>query len=425
MLDLKLFRENPEIFYNSLKARGLDSSVLDQLKKLDLEFRAKKKELDELKHQRNELSLKINQLKKEKKEDLVKKLILQTQNLVQQIKENQESLLKIEQQMQQSLAMLPNLVHSSVPIGKDSSQNKEIKRVFSPKLFSKDVIPHYELVNLIGIDFERGAKISGSRFTVLFDELARMEWALALFMLDLAKKNGYRQVLVPYIVNQKTMYGTGQLPKFKEELYKIEGTDYWLIPTAEVPLVNLHANEILEKEQLPICYTSLTPCFRKEAGNYQKDIKGLIRQHQFHKVELVRFCQPNSSFAELEIILKHAQEVLETLQLPFRVIELCSGDLGFSSAKTYDLEVWIPSQNTYREISSCSNCTDFQARRANIKYRDGNTLAFVHTLNASALAIGRTMVAILENYQQEDGIKIPKALVPYMKTDEIKFIKKQ
>ncbi|MEM3362143.1 MAG: serine--tRNA ligase [Candidatus Anstonellaceae archaeon] len=420
MLDIKKFRENPELFYNSMRLRGLNTDLLDELKILDRDFRNYKKELDELKYQRNQLSLKINDLKKQKKEEAVQQLIAQTKEIVEKIKEKEINLTLVEQKMQNILANLPNIIDSSVPIGKDSTQNKEVRRVFSPKVFSKDVSPHYELKNL-GIDFERGAKLAGSRFSVLFGELARMEWALAMFMLDNAKKNGYKEVLVPYIVNEKTMYGTGQLPKFKDELYKIQESDFWLIPTAEVPLINLHANEVLDKEQLPICYCALSPCFRKEAGNYQKDIKGLIRQHQFHKVELVRFCTAESSFEELELMVLHAQEVLEKLELPFRVVELCSGDLGFSAAKTYDIEVWIPSQETYREISSCSNCTDFQSRRANIKYKDGQSTFFVHTLNASGLAIGRTMVAILENYQEKDRIIIPKVLQKYMQIEEIKL----
>jgi seryl-tRNA synthetase len=418
MLDIKKIRQNPTEYIENFKLRGQSTEVLEKFLELDKNFRDIKKELDNLKHERNLLSEKINQAKKNNLP--IEQLIAQSKEFAQKIQTKEEKIKEIEKQIEDIAYNLPNIVHHSVPIGKDEKENKEIKKVFEPKLYKKDVLPHYEIGKIFGLDFERGAKLAGSRFTVLFNYLAKLERALAWFMLDIAIKNGYKEVLPPYLVNTKTMIGTGQLPKFKEELYKIEDLDLWLIPTAEVPLINLHSNEILKINDLPICYTALTPCFRKEAGNYQKDIKGIIRQHQFNKVEIVRFTHPQKSFEELELLTSHAAEVLEKLKLPYRIVELCSGDLGFSSAKTYDIEVWIPSQERYREISSCSNCTDFQARRANIRFRnEKNELEYVHTLNGSALAIGRTVVAILENYQKEDGIIIPSALVPYMGIKEI------
>ncbi|MFN3910213.1 MAG: serine--tRNA ligase [Candidatus Anstonellaceae archaeon] len=419
MLDIKQIRQNPQPFFDSMKARGLDTKPIEDVLDFDKRFRLLKKKVDELKHQRNQVSLQINEAKKNKEEELAERLIRETQTLAKQIKEIDEETINLEKKIFELLITIPNQIDPSVPIGKDSFENKEVERRFKPELFAKDVLPHYEIGRKIGLDFERGVLLAGSRFTVLWSNLAKLERALAGFMLDLAAKNRYTEILPPYIVNQKTMFCSGQLPKFKDELYKIDGLDFWLIPTAEVPLVNLHANEVLEKKQLPIAYCALTPCFRKEAGNYQKDIKGIIRQHQFNKVELVRFCTPENSNQELKLIVQHAKEVLEKLQLPYRIVELCSGDLGFSAAKTYDLEVWIPSQETYREISSCSNCTDFQARRANIKYRNEGELYYVHTLNASGLAIGRTMVAILENYQKENKIVIPEALVKYIGMEEI------
>jgi len=421
MLDIKEIRKNPAVFIQSLQKRGADENQIKILLELDNQFRALKQELDQLKHDKNKLSLEISLAKKEKKD--IAQILQKSKEIDQKIEQKEQDMTQIQKEIKKILHNLPNLVDESVPIGKDENSNKEVKKVFEPKLTSKDVLAHYEIAKYIGLDFERGVKLAGSRFTVIWSKLAKLERALANFMLDLAIKKGYIEVAVPYIVNTNTMFGTGQYPKFIDELYKIEGMDYWLIPTAEVPLTNLHANEILDKKDLPLKYVSLTPCFRKEAGNYQKDIKGIIRQHQFNKVELVRFSTKEQSNNELEKLVQDAADVLEKLQLPYRVIELCSGDLGFAAAKTYDLEVWIPSQDRYREISSCSNCKDFQARRANIKYRDVLGLEYVHTLNGSGLAVGRTLVAIIENYQLEDGIEIPKVLRPYVGIDKIEIEK--
>jgi len=421
MLDIKEIRKNPAVFIQSLQKRGADENQIKILLELDNQFRALKQELDQLKHDKNKLSLEISLAKKEKKD--IAQILQKSKEIDQKIEQKEQDMTQIQKEIKKILHNLPNLVDESVPIGKDENSNKEVKKVFEPKLTSKDVLAHYEIAKYIGLDFERGVKLAGSRFTVIWSKLAKLERALANFMLDLAIKKGYIEVAVPYIVNTNTMFGTGQYPKFIDELYKIERMDYWLIPTAEVPLTNLHANEILDKKDLPLKYVSLTPCFRKEAGNYQKDIKGIIRQHQFNKVELVRFSTKEQSNNELEKLVQDAADVLEKLQLPYRVIELCSGDLGFAAAKTYDLEVWIPSQDRYREISSCSNCKDFQARRANIKYRDVLGLEYVHTLNGSGLAVGRTLVAIIENYQLEDGIEIPKVLRPYVGIDKIEIEK--
>jgi seryl-tRNA synthetase len=321
---------------------------------------------------------------------------------------------------------LPNIPHDSVPPGKDENDNVELKTWGQIPAFDFTPREHWEIgVNLKGLDFDRAGRLAGSRFCVSWRWAARLERALVNFFLDVhTREQGYTEVLPPQIVNRKTMTGTGQLPKFAEDLFKLENQDYFLIPTAEVPLTNLHAEEILEEKELPLAYTAQTACFRSEAGSYGKDTKGLIRQHQFTKVEMVRFAHPDKSYAELELMRAHAEELLQRLELPYRVITLCAGDMGFGAAKTYDLEVWLPGQNKYREISSCSNCGDFQARRADIRFRPtgGGKPEFVHTLNGSGLPAGRTMVAIIENYQQKDGsFRIPKALQPYM--DGVEVIK--
>jgi seryl-tRNA synthetase len=324
-----------------------------------------------------------------------------------------------EKALQDLLLVVPNLPHPSVPVGKNSSDNAEVRRWGEIPKFDFEPKPHWDIGEELRIlDFKSGAKITGARFTLYLDLGAKMERALINFMLDLhTREHGYREVLPPFMVNRTTMTGTGQLPKFEEELFKVEGTDYFLIPTAEVPVTNIHQDEVLEEKMLPLYYTAYTPCFRKEAGSYGKDTRGLIRQHQFNKVELVKFTTPESSYGELEKLLSNAEEVLKRLKLPYRVVNLCSGDLGFSASKTYDIEVWLPGQNTFKEISSCSNFEDFQARRAKIRYRIAgkNKTEFVHTLNGSGLAVGRTFVAILENYQQADGsVIIPEALRPYL-----------
>lgn len=415
MLNLKAIREDPKPFYEAMKKRNVSDEPIKDIIELDTKWRELKIKTDELKHQRNENSKKINEAKKAKED--VSQIICATQKISTQIKQFDEQQKELESQMNQILLTVPNVPHHTTPIGKDDSQNKLISKWGEPKFNSKDTSPHYEIGEKFGLDFERGVKLAGSRFAVLKSDLAKLERAISNYMINTAISHGYTEVLPPYLVNSQTMQGTGQLPKFSQDLYKLENTDYWLIPTAEVPLTNLHSNEVLEESQLPISYTALTPCFRSEAGNYQKDIKGLIRQHQFNKVELVKITTPQRSYDELELLTMHAQEVLKGLNLPYQIKELCTGDIGFGAAKTYDLEVWIPSQDTYREISSCSNFEDFQARRANIKFRRDNKNEYVHTLNGSALATGRTMVAILENYQEDGKVLIPKALQDFMGKD--------
>ena len=422
MLNLKQIRQDPQPFKDGLKKRNANTDSIDKIVELDVLYRQKKVEVETLKHERNESSKLINEAKKQGKD--ITEIISKTQKISAQIKELEVVQNDLEAQMQQILLEIPNMTHSSVPYGKSEADNKEVSKFAKPNKTSKDVLAHYEIGSKFGLDFERGVKLAGSRFCVLQKDMALLERAISNYMLNTAIKNGYLEISPPYLVNSKTMQGSGQLPKFYSELYKLDDTDLWLVPTAEVALVNLHSDEVLDESSLPIFYTALTPCFRKEAGNYQKDIKGLIRQHQFQKVELVKFCTPQNSYDELERMLKNAQCVLEGLELPYRTIELCSGDIGFASAKTYDIEVWIPSQDAYREISSCSNCEDFQARRANIKFRQDGKNEFVHTLNGSALAVGRTMVSILENYQEDGQVIVPRALKNFMQKDTIDIIQK-
>ncbi|NLJ39411.1 MAG: serine--tRNA ligase [Candidatus Atribacteria bacterium] len=419
MLDWKWIRENREKIAIALKNRNTEFN-LDELFSLDDQRRLLQQEADLLKQKRNEESKKIGFLKKEGKdtEDLMKNV----QNIADQIKIIDEKLKAAEEEWKEKLLWIPNIPHETVPIGQDENSNQVVKTWGQPREFDFEPRPHWDLGEGLDIlDFERGSKIAASRFTVLKGLGARLERAIMNFMLDLhTQHHGYQEIFPPFLVNTKSMTGTGQLPKFADELYKCQD-DLYLIPTAEVPVTNYHADEILPDEILPLYYTSYTACFRREAGSYGKDVRGLIRQHQFNKVELVKFVAPETSYDELEKLLSDAEEVLQILQLPYRVVTLCSGDLGFSSAKTYDIEVWIPSQKTYREISSCSNFEDFQARRANIRYRNkAGKIGFVHTLNGSGLAIGRTTVAILENYQQENGtVVIPDALRPYMQGLEL------
>ncbi len=418
MLDLKAIRTDPEPFRLALKKRNAATAPIDEIVQLDVDWRKLKKEADELKAARNKLSMEINAAKKAGQN--VKPIITKTGELSDRIKALDIELTLSEQKMESILLTVPNAPHVSVPEGKDEHGNKEVRRVGQPTKDYLDIKPHYELLPKL-LDFERGVKLSGSRFTVLWGAVARLERAIEYYMLQTHIMHGYTEVAVPYLVNTKALTGTGQLPKFSGDLYKLENSDLWLIPTAEVPLTNLHAGEVLEETALPLRYCSLTPCFRSEAGNYQKDIKGLIRQHQFMKVELVKFCLPENSFDELETLTADAERILSGLSLPFRTRVLCTGDMGFASAKTYDVEVWLPSQDTYREISSCSNCTDFQARRAQIKFRRDGKNEFVHTLNGSGLAVGRTLVAILENFQDERGVAIPKALQDFMGCERIEF----
>lgn len=420
MLDLKALRIDPVPFREAMERRHTSQKPIDEILQLDADWRRVKKEADDLKSERNKLSEQVNATKKAGGD--ISPIIKKTQEVAARIRALDEEVAGLEKKMNDILLTVPNVPHESVPDGKDESENKEVRKWGTPKLKSGDVRPHYEIGEMLGLmDPARGAKLAGSRFCVLYGQLARLERALSYFMLETHIANGYREVVPPYLVNTKAMQGTGQLPKFAEDLYQIKDNDLWLIPTAEVPLTNLHADEVLEASLLPIQYCALTPCFRSEAGNYQKDIKGLIRQHQFHKVELVKFSAPEKSFEELETLTKDAERILQLLDLPYRTIVLCSGDMGFASAKTYDIEVWLPSQDKYREISSCSNMTDFQARRADIKLRREGKNEFVHTLNGSGLAVGRTMVALLENFQDDDGIAIPKVLQDFMRAERIEF----
>jgi seryl-tRNA synthetase len=424
MLDIRLIREAPSAVEDSLRRRHYSEdahATLAKIKELDSQWRAIKKEEEELRAERNRLSLDINS--KKKAGEGAAEEIARSGDIARRIKDISTETTTLEEQININLQLLPNIPDSSVAVGHDATCNPEVRKWGEPAKSSKDVLSHHELAQKGGlIDFERGVKLAHHRFSVLYGAAAKLERALVNFMLSVHTSRGYREVAPPYLVNTKTMTGTGQLPKFKEELYKCSDDDLWLIPTAEVPLTNLYSGEILEEKDLPLKLAAYTPCFRREAGAYGKDIKGLIRQHQFDKVELVKFAHPSNSFQELEGLTKDAERILELLGLPYRVVELCTGDMGFSSAKTYDIEVWIPSQDCYREISSCSNCTDFQARRAQIKFRGQNGLELVHTLNGSGLAVGRTMIAILENFQEDrKTVVLPKPLHDFMGAETIEF----
>jgi seryl-tRNA synthetase len=415
MLDWKWVRENKDRVQETLKKRNMDTGFVEELFRIDEIRRSLQKEVDELKNQKNQLSRSVGMWKKEGKD--IGPLLQEIEGISGKIEALDEKLKEVEKSWEEKLLFLPNLPHHTVPVGQGEEDNPEVRRWGEPRRFDFPPRPHFELGEELGIlDFERGAKIASSRFTVLKKAGALLERALVNFMLDLhTREHGYIEVFPPFLVNTKTMTGTGQLPKFYDDLYHCQD-DLHLIPTAEVPVTNLHAGEILAEEDLPLYYVAYSACFRREAGSYGKDVRGLIRQHQFNKVELVKFAHPDNSYEELEGLLRDAEKVLQLLELPYRVVILCTGDLGFSAAKTYDIEVWIPSQERYREISSCSNFEDFQARRANIRFRTAEgKLAYVHTLNGSGLAVGRTLVAILENYQQKDGtVLIPEALRPYM-----------
>ncbi|MFN3505595.1 MAG: serine--tRNA ligase [Caldimicrobium sp.] len=425
MLDIKLIREKPEFVKERLKSRGGEYPI-DEVLRLDEKRRELLQIIETLRHTRNVKSEEIGKLKKEGKTEEAQILAEEVKALGDTLKEKEVEIREVEKALFDTLSIIPNLPHESVPYGESDKENVVVKIFGNPPSFSFPPKPHWEIGEDLGIfDFERAGKITGSRFTVYYREGAYLERALINFMLDLhTKKHKYVEVLPPFIVNDTSMFGTGQLPKFQEDLFKLENWNYYLIPTAEVPVTNLHRDEILSEEILPLYYTAYTPCFRAEAGAYGKDVKGIIRQHQFNKVELVKFVVPETSYEELESLLLDAEEVLQLLELPYRVVELCTGDLGFAAAKTFDIEVWCPGQNRYVEISSCSNFEDFQARRANIRYRPkkGGKPRYVHTLNGSGLAVGRTLMAILENYQQEDGsVKIPKVLWTYL--DGLKEIK--
>lgn len=416
MLEIKYIRKNLPVVEQSLKARGANVD-LETLLAADEKRRTVLRELEMLRHQRNTVSDEIAAIKKAGENADAK--VADMREVSVRIKSLDPERAQYENEIETILMGIPNIPHESVPVGNDEADNATIKKMGAPPVFDFNPLAHWEIGKNLGIlDFDRAARITGARFPLYFGAGARLERALINFMLDTHTKNhGYREVLPPFIVNRESMTHTGQLPKFAEDLFKLEDWDYFLVPTAEVPVTNIHQNETIPEKELPILYTAYTPCFRSEAGSYGKDTRGLIRQHQFNKVELVHFVKPETSYQQLEILLSHAETILKKLELPYRVITLCTGDLGFSAAKTYDIEVWIPAQNTYREISSCSNFEDFQARRGNIRFkRTGQKgTALVHTLNGSGLAVGRTVAAILENFQQPDGsVLLPTAIRPYM-----------
>jgi len=416
MLELRFIRENLELVKKKTALRGLTDNRLDEFAAIDEERRKLLGEADNLRNRRKTTSAEIAKLKKAGQD--AEEMMAEMRTVGERIKELEQRLTGIESDLQDIVMGIPNLCDDSLPEGRDDSDNVEVKKWGTPPEFTFAPKHHYELGEQLGIlDFERAAKLSGARFAILKGFASRLERALINFMLDLhTQKHGYTEVLPPFMVNSETMTATGQLPKFAADLFRAEDWDLWLIPTAEVPVTNIHRNETLIEKELPIKYAAYTPCFRSEAGSYGKDTRGLIRQHQFDKVELVKFTTPETSADELEALLADAEEVLQLLELPYRVVVLCTGDVGFSAAKTYDIEVWLPAQGKYREISSCSNFRDFQARRGGIRYRpkDSNKSALVHTLNGSGLAVGRTLAAIFENYQQPDGtIRIPEILKPY------------
>ncbi len=422
MLDIKLIREHLEYVKEGLKKRNQNIS-LDQLVSWDNERRTLLTEIEQNRLKRNKDSETVGKLKREGKEP-EKELIEELDQLRVRIQEKEKFLLNIENQMEDFLLRIPNIPDETTPVGKDDKDNVVVRVVGKPPKFSFKPKHHWEIGEKLQIlDFERASKISGSRFAIFKNEGAVLERAIISFFLETHKENGYQEVLTPYLVNRASMRGTGQLPKFEEDLFRCPEDQMYLIPTAEVSVTNLHRDEVLEEKQLPVKYCSYSACFRREAGSYGKDTKGLIRNHQFDKVELVKFVKPEDSMKELEALTNDAEKVLQLLEIPYRVMSLCSGDIGFSSSKTYDLEAWMSAENMYREISSCSNFKDFQARRLNCKYKNMTTKKreFVHTLNGSGVAVGRTFATILENYQQEDGsVIIPKVLRKYTGFDIIK-----
>lgn len=424
MLDIKLIRENPEMYISLLSRRGGDFSYIYEMVEKDKRRREIISQVEKIKALRNETSKQIGLLKREKKD--ASEIMKKVENIGIEIKAFETELKEIDEYIHYNLLMTPNIPGKDTPIGDTEDDNIEIKQEGTIPTFDFEPIPHWDLgTNLDILDFERATKIVGSRFTVYKGLGARLERALINFMSDLhAIEHNYTEILPPYIVNRESMIATGQFPKFEDDAFKIlDERDLYLNPTAEVPVINLHRNEIIPVEQLPIRYTAFTTAFRQEAGSAGRDTRGIIRQHQFNKVELIKFTKPENSYKELDLMLKDSEKVLQLLKLPYRVVILCTGDLGFSMRKTYDIEVWLPSFKTYREIGSISNAEDYQARRANIKFKRTKDAKpeFVHTLNGSGLAVGRTVVAIMENYQQKDGtIIVPEVLIPYMKTDIIK-----
>lgn len=421
MLDRKLLRNNFEEITKKLQHRGEDLSELNNFGQLDNRRREIIAQVEELKAKRNDTSKQISVLKKEKKD--ATNLIKEMQEVGKRIKELDTELIEVEEKLDHIMLSIPNIPHESVPIGEDEEDNVEVRRWGEKPNFSFNPEPHWDIATALDIvDFERAAKVAGSRFVFYKGLGARLERALLSFMMDLhADEHGYEEMIPPYLVNRNSMTGTGQLPKFEEDAFLIDEWDYFLIPTAEVPVTNFHRDEILKENELPKKYVAYSACFRSEAGSAGRDTRGLIRQHQFNKVELVNFVKPEHSYDALEELTNQAEKVLQLLKLPYRVMSMCTGDLGFTAAKKYDIEVWIPTQEMYREISSCSNFEDFQARRAGIRFRNSEgKLQYVHTLNGSGLAIGRTVTAIIENYQQEDGsVVIPEVLRPYMGGKEV------
>ncbi|MGH9833763.1 MAG: serine--tRNA ligase [Blastocatellia bacterium] len=428
MLDAHFVRENFDLVREKLSTRNFDPALLENFTRLDAERRALIRERDDLNAASNRLSKEVGALMREGKKDEAEGKKVESRAVAEKAKGIEARLEEFESEFRAILVNVPNLPHESVPVGADESANAEVRRWGTPRDFKAEGFEPKDHVDLgvgLGIlDQERATKVTGARFAVLSGVGAKLERALINFMLDLhTGEHGYREMLPPFIVNDDSLFGTGQLPKFEQDLFKLRfERDYFLVPTAEVPLTNLHREEILEEKVLPLSYTAYTPCFRSEAGSYGRDVRGLIRQHQFDKVELVKITKPEDSYEALERLTRDAERVLQLLGLPYRTVTLSTGDMGFSAAKTYDIEVWLPSQNTYREISSCSNCEAFQARRAQIRFkRDGKSKTeFVHTLNGSGLAVGRTWLAILENYQQADGsVRVPEALAPYLGVEVI------
>jgi seryl-tRNA synthetase len=416
MLEIKFVRQNLSTVKAAMAARG-HHAEFDMFEKSDDERRNILQKIESMRHQRNVVSDRIAKMRKAG--DDTEALVVEMRAVSSKIKELDKKLSNNQQIIDAFILGLPNIAHSSVPFGADEKDNPVVRKVGTLPEFSNSPKPHWEIGSRLKIlDLDRASKITGARFPLYFGAGARLERALINFMLDThINEHGYQEVLPPFIVNRQSMTNTGQLPKFEEDLFKLSGWDYFLIPTAEVPVTNIHQGEILDEDLLPIYYTAYTPCFRSEAGSYGKDTRGLIRQHQFNKVEMVKFSDPETSYDELESLLANAESILKKLDIPYQVVELCTGDLGFSAAKTYDIEVWMPTQNVYREISSCSNFEDFQARRANLRFkrRGQKGTQFVHTLNGSGLAVGRTVAAILENFQQDDGsVIIPELLRPYM-----------
>lgn len=418
MLDSKYIEENMDKVRGKLAERGAEIDF-EEFWALDRGRKEIIKKVEKLERERNIGSKKVGELRREGKKEEAQELQEEMKRTSVQIKELGELRARAEEEFRNFLLIIPNIPHDSVPVGGSDADNVEIRKWGEPKDFDFEPKDHVEIGKDLDIlDLDRAAKITGARFALYKGLGARLERALINFMLDLhTNEHGYTEVLPPFMANTDSFIGTGNLPKFEEDLFKIEGTNFYLIPTAEVPVTNIHRDEILKEDELPIKYVAYTPCFRSEAGSYGKDVRGIIRQHQFNKVELVKFSNPDSSYEEHESLTENAARVLELLGLPYRVVLLCTGDMGFSSAKTYDLEVWVPSENTFREISSCSNFEDFQARRASIRYRpkDGSKVKLVHTLNGSGLAVGRTVIGILENFQEADGsVTVPEVLVPYM-----------